>query len=233
MNHAFKIEELLSTAAKLGFTKHDFADLAIVAARRSGATAAEQTLVTTALGIEVQERDRGTKHDHVSALARVCRQLGGRLAIVSQRTLSDLFNRDWPDEGDEDSFDLEHHEGFSPTNEDDMQHGLNWRERIVYAVRGREKVASIIHEMGHVFADRYPPDSSRCREWRWFGWEIAVARRISAWETWSRHNARRSVGGAEWGELPMKRRQAVIANRVRYAKRIGVLSETGEPRSVR
>ena len=232
MNHAFKIEELLSTAAKLGFTKHDFADLAIVAARRSGATAAEQTLVTTALGIEAQERDRGTKHDHVSALARVCRQLGGRLAIVSQRTLSDLFNRDWPDEGDEDSFDLEHHEGFSPNNEDDMQHGLNWR-------RGSSTLCA-----GAKSGLYHPRNGARvCRSLP--ARQLQVSRAalvrlgnsgrppISAWETWSRHNARRSVGGAEWGELPMKRRQAVIANRVRYAKRIGVLSETGEPRSVR
>lgn len=121
----------------------------------------------------------------------------------------------------------------SPSDENDMLHGLNWREKIVYAVRGREKVASIIHEMGHVFADRYPPDSSRCREWRWFGWEMVIARRIGAWGTWSRHNARYGVGDAEWGELPTKRRQAVIADRVRYAKRVGILSETGEPRSVR
>lgn len=235
MNHTLKIERLLSTASELGFTRYDFADLALAAARRSGAAVAEQTRVASALGLEAEERDHGTKHDQVTALARLCEQLGGRLMIVTQRTLSNLFNRDWPDEGDEgfDDFDLEHHEGFSPTDENDMQHGLNWREKNVYAVRGHERIASIIHEMGHVFADRYPPDSSRCREWRWFGWEMVIARRIGAWGTWSRHNARYGVGDVEWGELSTRRRQAIIADRIKHAKRIGILSEAGEPRSVR
>jgi hypothetical protein len=76
-------------------------------------------------------------------------------------------------------------------------------------------------------------ESSMCREWRWFGWEMAIARRIGAWGTWSRHNARYGIGDAEWGELPAKRRQTVIADRVRYAKRIGILNKTGEPRSIR
>jgi hypothetical protein len=89
--------------------------------------------------------------------------------------------------------------------------------------------------MGHVFADRYPPDSSRCREWRWFGWEMAVARRIGAWQTWSLHNANYGVGrdGVEWEGLSTKRRQAIIAERIKHAKKLGVLSEAGEPRSIR
>ena len=238
--NTFKIRRLLSTAAELGFTKHDFADLASVAAKRSGAGAAEQACVASALGIEAEERDRGAKANHVEALSQICAQLGGRLAIVTQRAMSAMLDRDWPDydgplglEADA-NFDLEHHEGFSsPENSD--THGLEWRKKIIYAVRGRESVGQIIHEMGHVFADRYPPDSSRCSEWRWFGWEMAVARRIGAWQTWSRCNANYGVGrdGVEWEGLSTKRRQAVLAERIGHAKKLGVLSEAGEPRSLR
>lgn len=172
----------------------------------------------------------GTKHDHLQALAQICEQFGGRLAIVTQRELNGLFDRDWHD----DDFDLERHDGYSPADGDDMQHGLNWREKIVYAVRGREKISSIIHEMGHVFVDRHPPDSSKCREWKWFGWEMAIARRIGAWKTWSRHNASYGVGGGvQWGELSAKRRQAVVADRIGYAKKIAILSASGEPKSIR
>lgn len=233
MHHTFKITKLLSTAAKLGFTKEDFADLASVATKRSGASTAEQARVAHALGIVAEERDRGNKTEHVQALSRICTQLGGRLMIVTWSELRNLFNSAWPDEPNE-HFDLEHHEGYSPADGDDMNHGLNWREKIIYAARGQEKVASIIHEMGHVFADRHPPDNSKCREWRWFGWEMAVARRIGAWMTWSRYNARYRVsGGEEWEELSARRRQAVIADRLAHAKKIGILSKAGEPRSLR
>ncbi|HSX23236.1 MAG TPA: hypothetical protein VLE97_10735 [Gaiellaceae bacterium] len=239
MKHTFKIEDVLETATKRGFTRHDFADLAIVAAKRSGATAAEQLRVAAVLGIEAEERDRGTKADHVAALARICEQLGGRLAIVPQREISTMFNRDWPDydgplglEADA-GFDLEHHEGFSSPDDCDS-HGLEWRKQIVYAVRGRESVGRIIHEMGHVFASHYPPDSSRCREWSWFGWEMAIARQIGAWQTWSRHNEDYGVGrDDDWGSLSARRRQALIAERTSHAKKIGILGEAGEPRSIR
>jgi hypothetical protein len=231
-----RLEHLLSTAAtEPDFTKHDFADLAVEAARRSGASVTAQIHIAAALGIETEPCDRGTKTDHVRALARICEQLGGRLAIVSRQEISDMLNRDWPDYGSPEAsdFDLEYHEGFSePENSD--THGLEWAKKVVYAVRGREKIGHIIHEMGHVFADRYPPDSSRCREWRWFGWEMAVARQIGAWQAWSRHNADYGVGKDDaWGELSTRRRQAVIAERIAHAKKIGILSAAGEPRSIR
>src|SRR4029077_8404526 len=113
-------------------------------------------------------------------------------------------------------------------------HGLHWGRRIVYAVRGREEVGSIIHEMGHVFADRSPPLKSD--EWAWFGWEIAVARAADAWHTWSRHSANYGTGedgGDEWGSLSAKRRRATVRERLAHAKKIGVIGQDGAPRSIR
>lgn len=239
--HPIKIRKLLSSAAELGLTKHDFADLAVIAAKRSGIDKSRHERVVEALGIEPEPSDRGSKLDHLKALGQLCGQLGGRLAIVSQRDISAMIDRDWPDydnagsfEEAEAGFDLEHHEGFS-SPENSATHGQEWGKKIVYAVRGCESVGQIIHEMGHVFADRYPPDSSKCREWYWFGWEMAVARRIGAWQTWSRHNETYGISrkGADWGDLSVRGRQAVMADRIRYATKIGILSEVGEPRSIR
>lgn len=235
-NTALKIKDLLEKAAKLGFTKHDFTDLAIIATKRSGASVLSRDHVARALGIVEEPRDHGTKITHLRALAQICRKLGGQLLIVPRSTLSALFNRDWPDEPDED-FDLEKLErqgGYSPAEDGNMEHGQNWRDKIIYAMKGHESIGSIIHEMGHVFADPHPPDSSRCREWRWFGWEMSVARQIGAWETWSRHNNEYGVGADEaWGYLSARKRQAVIGDCIRLAKKIGVVSASGEPRSLR
>ena len=231
----FKIEQLLESATKLGFTKHDFADLALVAAQRSGAAVTAQRSVARSLGIRLSApHDQGTKRYHLQALARICQKLGGQLMLVPRQTLSDMFNRDWPEDKRIDLARMERRGGYSPAVGDDMDHGQNWRDKIIYAARGRESIGSIIHEMGHVFADLHPPDSSKCCEWKWFGWEMAVARRISAWETWSKYNDCYGVGGPfSWGDLSAKERQALIDERIQHAKKIGVLSATGIPRSLR
>lgn len=236
----FKIEQLLETAAtELGFTKHDFADLAISASKQSGTTATEQAQVAAILKIEIEARDHGAKSAHLRRLAVLCKRLGGRLAIVPYEEISAMIQRDYPDydrddEETEAAIDsgLERGAIFSTPDNSDA-HGQEWGKKIIYAVEGREDVGHIIHEMGHVFADRHPPDSSKCREWRWFGWESVIARQIGAWETWSRHQDHRFVGDVFLKDLTTRRRQAVIAERIRYAKKIGLLSEAGEPRSIR
>jgi hypothetical protein len=168
-----------------------------------------------------------TKHDHLRALGRVCRQLGGRLAIISQRAFDDLFyHRDrkgW--------------EGLTDAPFTSA-HGIHWRKKIIYAVRGREEVGSIIHEMGHVFAAQHHPECycGKCHEWNWFGWEVTVARRIGASRTWSRHNARYQTGGGgggRWETLTARKRRAVVADRLARAMKIGVLDQSGAPRSIR
>lgn len=173
-----------------------------------------------------------TKADQLRALGRVCRDFGGRLAIVSQREFDRLF-----DEGDSDKTPWDHEElSASPFT---SAHGLWWNRKIVYAVEGREEIGSIIHEMGHVFAAQHHPhhECSQCHEWNWFGWEIMMARQVDAARTWSRHNASYLTSGAKggnpWGKLSAARRRAVVADRLAHAKKIGVLSDRGEPRSIR
>ena len=165
-----------------------------------------------------------TKHDHLTALARFCRQMRGQLKIVSYDDFDDLF---YP----HDSMCNGYFEApFTSA------HGLNWDRKIVYVVRGREEVGSIIHEMGHVFATQVGPEDRQCREWDFFGWEYAIARQIGATRTWSRHNGNYNTGeggGDEWAVLSTRRRRRLLADRIGHAKKIGAIDADGLPRSVR
>jgi hypothetical protein len=166
------------------------------------------------------------KHEQLRALARFCRAHGGRLAIISQRSFDDLF--EVPSGNRRDG--ALHVAPFTDA------HGIHWKKKIVYAVQGREKVGAIIHEMGHVFADAHHPMDTKCREWSWLGWEIALARKIDAMRTWSRQNSNYATGddgGADWGSISSKRRRAIVIDRLREAKEIGVVSADDIPRSVR
>jgi len=169
-----------------------------------------------------------TRREHLLALTRICRDFGGRLAIISQREFDRLF-----DESNSDETPWEEEE-LNPAPFTDA-HGLWWSRKIIYAVEGREEVGSIIHEMGHVFASPHHPhhDCSECCEWNWFGWEIVIARRIGAARTWSRHNAGYNTGEALWSELSSKQRRAAVADRLARAREVGALSADGTARSVR
>jgi hypothetical protein len=165
-----------------------------------------------------------TKAEHLRMLARVCQQWGGRLVILSEDRFYDLFDAD---QGS--------HEELSEAPFG-YGHGLHWRKKIVYALRGHERVGVIIHEMGHVFAAQHHPECfcRACHEWNWFGWEIALARQIGAVRAWSRHNANYSTGnGNHWAGLSPVERRAVVAKRLRRARKIGVVDAGGTPRSVR
>ena len=169
-----------------------------------------------------------TRADHLRALSRVCRQLGGRLAVVSQPEFDDVFDPR-----------VDHTCGGEERSEAPFTdaHGLWWRKKIIYAVRGRENVNGIIHEMGHVFASAHHPDCScgKCHEWNWFGWEIALARQIDAVPTWSYHNAEYIIDdrGHTWGKLSPEKRRRVVADRLARARSVGCVGTNGELRSVR
>lgn len=164
-----------------------------------------------------------TKHDHLRALARLCRKFGGALIRLSQVEFDRLF-----DDRARARAASRYEAPFTSA------HGVNWIRKIIYTVRDREEVGSIIHEMGHVFADRKPPFNTN--EWEWFGWEIAVARSIGAAREWSKHNANYNTGdenGGDWGHLSTKERRGVVRDRLLYAKKIGVVSPDNAPRSAR
>lgn len=165
------------------------------------------------------------KQEHLEACARLCRQFGGRLAIVSQHSFDDLFVT-----ARRSHLDGELHEApFTAA------HGLHWNRKIVYAVQGHEKVGAILHEMGHVFATSYHPDHPQCREFDFFGWELTLARQIGAARAWSQHNQNYCVTdcGAEWGTRTSRQKQRIIADRLSCAHKIGILDNSGVPRSVR
>jgi hypothetical protein len=150
------------------------------------------------------------------SLIALCHQLGGKLEIISKDHY--LKIRDGKH-----FFDTPFTRG----------HGIDWRKKIIYAVEGEEEVGSIIHEMGHVFAERGNPNSARCSEWRWFGWEIATARHARAVAIWNRQNSNYFTGEEDWGDLSEYRRREVGGERVKHAKRLGLVAADGTPRSVR
>jgi hypothetical protein len=164
-----------------------------------------------------------TKIDHLRSLSRLCRRFGGRLAIISQERFNRLF------EG------VPRHIGGRCESPFTSAHGIHWRRKIIYSVQGREEVGSIIHEMGHVFADANHPDSGKCHEFDFFGWEITVARLTGASRVWSQQSSNYIIdeAGSEWGPLTPPGRRTVVAERIAIAKKIGTVTLCGSPRSVR
>lgn len=172
---------------------------------------------------------RAAAAEQLRALARICRRLGGQLMIVSRRDFYTLVDAN-------DDIQLPFSAGSK------YEYASHWRKKIIYAMRDTRHIGFIIHEAGHVFADRYPPDDDKCAEWEWLGWEISVARRIGAWSAWSRQNGNYRLGEGidsgigkdkDWSDLSTKERSAVSADRLSHAMKIGLLGKRGAPRSVR
>ena len=156
-------------------------------------------------------------------LGRICRSLGGRLVLLPSPNIAFLDA-------------LETHRNLSTpdTSGSKLEYGIRWRRKLIYAVRDTDHIGYIIHEAGHVFAERFSPDHDKCDEWEWLGWEIAVARSIGAYREWSEQNCGYSVGDdGDWGGLSQTRQEEIAVERVAHAKKIGLLSKRGAPRSVR
>lgn len=163
---------------------------------------------------------------HLRQLSRICRRFGGKLALISESTYKRLFK-----DGERDEEDL----SDAPFA---FRHGIWWSQKIVYAVRDTAEVGTIIHEMGHVFASPHHPHCacSQCHEWSWMGWEIALARQIGAGRTWSQQNENYAVGergNDTWGNLSPAQRRCITADRLKIAKKLGVVDTEGLPRSIR
>lgn len=163
------------------------------------------------------------------ALARICRRLGGQLRLVSKDEFFAVLDAD-------DGVTLPYTAGSR------RDYASHWQRKIIYAIHGTSHIGYLIHETGHVFADLHHPDSAKCDEWDWLGWEIAVARRIGAWRAWSQQNGNYHMGDGtcdgigkdkDWGDLSIKERDTIVQDRLTHAKKIGLLSERGAPRSIR
>lgn len=167
---------------------------------------------------------------HLRSLAQICHDLGGQLVIVTTRKAFDDLTDD-----DEDIC-------LPFTTGSRGEYGIHWSRKTIYAVCSTTHIGFVIHEAGHVFADRSPPGDRKCDEWEWLGWEIAVARRIGAMRAWSIQNASYQMGdgidggiGAnkDWSDLSAKERRAIITERIAHAQKIGLIDADGSPRSVR
>lgn len=93
-------------------------------------------------------------------------------------------------------------------------------------------LGALVHEMGHVFAARKVP--ARAREWRFFGWEYLVARRGGCSVEWFKSSGDYVIGGGgrAFGGLSPSAQRKILASRIRFARRNGLI-KGGVPVSIR
>lgn len=151
-------------------------------------------------------------------LQALCRQWGGQL--VNRRS-----ERFW---SEEDGFP---HWPGGPIEFAPFARGLavQWDAMQVF-YRSSTQIAGMIHEMGHVFACPLPPNESD--EFDFFGWEYAMAIKLEVVDQWTADNKNYSLGGDELGDLDGKAREAVLGERIIYARSIGILDGM-EPKPIR
>ena len=158
----------------------------------------------------------------IQKLDRLCRELGGRLERVLDRSYERLMWR--PD--------------FYPSPFEAGCLGVFWRTtRVIYSTDEIDiHWASILHEMGHVFAYPEPPvDGVVIDEMDFFGWEYAVVRHIGASvEEWLKENADYvAVPGRDLGEMDEHERRRALQWACSRAQERGVVDLRGRPLSVR
>ena len=63
----------------------------------------------------------------------------------------------------------------SPTSPNSL--GINFNKKILYIdSRNNISIENLIHEMGHLFASKYSPNSNKCDETLFLGWEFSLYR---------------------------------------------------------
>ena len=162
-------------------------------------------------------------------LARVialAKRRGACVRVVLQATWDRMC------EGDRDSW---HYSPFTH-----MSLGIDEQERCVYLLNANANdpaaAGSVIHELGHLHATRRE-SVSHANEYGWMAWEIAVAREARARRAWdaamkdyglgSVSNALLHLDGAEWGDITLSERRVVIADRMKAARKRGIVDSRG------
>lgn len=120
-----------------------------------------------------------------------------------------------------------HDERLNCPFSDDL--GVEWPTKTLF-LSGEPNAGKIIHELGHILADEDPPGDSD--EFRWLGWEIAVARKFRLFRRWNKGMAGYVVMNEEWQLLPAAQRRVVISARTAHAVELGLVIN-GEPQTVR
>lgn len=174
---------------------------------------------------------------YVRQLGRLCRKWGGELRLVSQDTYEDMFCV-WPRTAGQTMYEAMQAKAkklgpFLSEAPFTDWHGIDWKNKIVFVVEGKERIDAIIHEMGHIFAAPKMPDA--CDEWGFFGWEISLAKHLDCFDIWSRGNADYSVADqwGSWGGLSPKEKFMTEVERVAFARTNGLLDKRKRPLAIR
>ena len=154
----------------------------------------------------------------IAKLQKLCKSLGGDLIALSSE-----------------QFDNKRNKTFYECPFARGQLGLDFsKKHVLYA--GPPVWPEIIHEMGHVFACKKAPPFSE--EWSFLGWEYAVCLYIQGnIDEWKQNMGAYQVGGIndgdEFGPLPDTVQQALLLERLAYAKQHKLVSDEGVPLTVR
>jgi hypothetical protein len=95
----------------------------------------------------------------------------------------------------------------------------------------------LVHEMAHTFASKHPPD--KADDWEFFGWEYAVARYVGDVETWRRSNVDYQIEehspflSGSFGSMSRTKQDKYLTERLYHAKKIGIVSKSNIPLSIR
>ena len=149
----------------------------------------------------------------LSYLSRLCHRWGGELILLPGPSFHAMMTC------------------HGVTSHPSDSHAIHRARRQIFADTCHVCPGTIIHEMGHVFLKEAVPFKSH--EPDWLGWEIALARRARCYRVWSEQNTGYSFSfrgqELEWGMMTPQEERLFIANRIRFAKRLGILSRDGVP----
>lgn len=119
-------------------------------------------------------------------LARIAESWGGKLQFMNNDTVLKCVDRDTRRARSRPSQQCYYSDpGLS---DDGLVVTTHWRRKVIYISpelypAPKKVLGTLIHEMGHVFADPKPPDDAD--ELEWLGWEVALARWANCYEAWN------------------------------------------------
>lgn len=169
-----------------------------------------------------------SKDEAIEALSKIAAYWGGSIRMVSLHEFEEIQDELW-----------KYRKGKWTPSPDDG-HALHHETKEIVVQRSLANPGSIIHEMGHAFADKTHPDNSD--EWEWFGWEICLAKKVGCYQLWSKNTRSYIVGlqrrdGAEfldsWSALTARQKKRVAEDRIEHAKLLGIVTAQGEPVPIR
>jgi len=121
-----------------------------------------------------------------------------------------------------------------------MSLAIDERFRIVYLldeyVDDKEAAGSVVHELAHLHATRRE-SVMHAVEYGWMAWEIAVAREARVRRAWDEAMKDYGLGatpaglehldGWDWGGITRGEQRVIIADRMKVAKRRGIVDARG------